>query len=135
MTRNVDTGSRIAAASFFAISLLRFDPFDFRKLARGLLLAPCLLVAASQLVVSFGVEGLPSDGLLERGKDRPVSIQFEANDTIVEQLEEFAAAVRGDGKPEVGGAYGTTSLAVIRSGIRSAREGRRVEVSEMLESD
>jgi predicted dehydrogenase len=73
--------------------------------------------------------------LLERGKDRPVSIQFEANDTIAEQLEEFAAAVRGDGKPEVGGEYGTASLAVIRAGIRSAREGRRVEVSEMLESD
>jgi predicted dehydrogenase len=73
--------------------------------------------------------------LLERGKDRPVAIQFEANDTIAEQLEEFAAAVRGDGKPEVGGDYGTASLAVIRAGIRSAQEGRRVEVAEILESD
>src|ERR1700676_3739524 len=73
--------------------------------------------------------------LLERGKDRPVAIQFEANDTIAEELEEFGAAVRGDGKPEVGGDYGTASLAVIRAGIRSAREGRRVEVAEILKSD
>jgi predicted dehydrogenase len=73
--------------------------------------------------------------LLRRGSDRPVSIQFDPNDTIMEQLEEFAAAVRGHGKPEVGGDYGTASLAVIRAGIVSAREGRRVPVSEMLESD
>jgi predicted dehydrogenase len=53
----------------------------------------------------------------------------------VEQLEEFAAAVRGHGKPEVGGDYGTASLAVIRAGVVSAREGRRVQVSEMLERD
>ena len=73
--------------------------------------------------------------LLRRGSDRPVSIQCDPNDTIVEQLEEFAAAVRGHGKPEVGGDYGTASLAVIRAGVVSAREGRRVQVSEMLERD
>ena len=73
--------------------------------------------------------------LLKRGSDRPVPIQYETNDTIVEQLEEFAAAVRGHGKPEVGGAYATDSLAVIRAGVVSAREGRRVEVSEILAND
>jgi predicted dehydrogenase len=73
--------------------------------------------------------------LLARGSDRPVAIEYEANDTIVEQLEEFAAAVRGHGKPEVGGEYGTASLAVIRAGILSAHEGRRVKVSEMLARD
>ena len=73
--------------------------------------------------------------LLRRGGDRPVSIQCDPNDTIVEQLEEFAAAVRGHGEPEVGGDYGTASLAVIRAGIVSAREGRRVQVTEMLEYD
>jgi predicted dehydrogenase len=73
--------------------------------------------------------------LLKRGKDRPVAVDYQSNDTIVEQLEEFAAAVRGDGKPEVGGEYGTSSLAVIRAGIRSAHEGRRVEVNEILLND
>ena len=57
------------------------------------------------------------------------------NDTFVEELEEFAAAIRGHGKPEVGGDYATVSLAVVRAGILSAREGRRVEVTEILRND
>src|SRR6266850_2439243 len=57
------------------------------------------------------------------------------NDTFVEELEEFADAVRGGGKPEMGGEGATASLAVIRAGIVSAREGRRVEVAEMLSKD
>jgi predicted dehydrogenase len=73
--------------------------------------------------------------LLKRGTERPVPVECDTNDTIVEQLEEFAAAVRGNGKPEVGGEYGTTSLAVIRAGILSASEGRRVQVSEILGND
>jgi len=35
----------------------------------------------------------------------------------------------------VGGDYATTSLAVVRAGIFSAREGRRVEVAEILKND
>jgi predicted dehydrogenase len=73
--------------------------------------------------------------MLARGSNRPVPVPCDKNDTIAEQLEEFAAAVRANGKPEVGGDYGTASLAVIRAGLRSAREGRRVEVSEILSSD
>jgi predicted dehydrogenase len=73
--------------------------------------------------------------LLKRGSDRPVPVACNTNDTIVEQLEEFAAAVRGEGKPEVGGEYGTTSLAVIRAGVLSAREHRRVEVAEIVSND
>jgi predicted dehydrogenase len=57
------------------------------------------------------------------------------NDTLVEELEEFAAAARGHGQHEVGGEYATRSLAVVRAGILSAREGRRVEVAETLDVD
>ena len=70
---------------------------------------------------------------LKRGAERPDPVQCEKNDTIREELEEFAAAVRGRGKPEMGGEAATTSLAVLRAGIKSAREGRRVEVSEILD--
>jgi predicted dehydrogenase len=73
--------------------------------------------------------------MLRRGSDKAVTVPFENNDTFAEELEEFAAAARGNGKPEVGGEFATTSLAVIRAGIRSAREGRRVEVKEILASD
>jgi len=73
--------------------------------------------------------------LLKRGEDKPVAVPAVKNDTFVEELEEFAAAVRGNGQPEVGGDYATTSLAVVRAGILSAREGRRVEVAEVLKND
>ncbi|TMH58722.1 MAG: Gfo/Idh/MocA family oxidoreductase [Betaproteobacteria bacterium] len=69
---------------------------------------------------------------LKRGSDRADAVAVTNNDTCVEELEEFAAAVRGEASPEMGGVGATESLAVIRAGIRSAREGRRVEVAEML---
>jgi predicted dehydrogenase len=73
--------------------------------------------------------------LLKRGEDKPIAVPSARNDTFVEELEEFAAACRGGPKPEVGGDYATVSLAVVRAGIVSAREGRRVEVAEILEND
>jgi predicted dehydrogenase len=73
--------------------------------------------------------------LVKRGEDKPVAIETRKNDTFVEELEEFAAACRGKGTPEVGGDFATRSLAVVRAGILSAREGRRVEVEEILKTD
>jgi predicted dehydrogenase len=73
--------------------------------------------------------------LLKRGEDKPAPVSTAKNDTFVEELEEFAAAVRGGPRPEVGGEYATESLAVVRAGILSAREGRRVEVAEILKND
>ena len=69
---------------------------------------------------------------LKRGSDRSDPVPSAKNDAFVEELEEFAAAVRGEGKPEMDGERATASLAVIRAGIVSAREGRRVEVAEIL---
>jgi len=73
--------------------------------------------------------------VLERGTNRPVAVPCVTNDTLVEELEEFVAAVRGNGGPEIGGGPATASLAVVRAGIRSAYEGRRVEISEILKND
>ena len=73
--------------------------------------------------------------ILKRGETKPVAVPSDNNDTFIEELEEFANSVRGNGKPEVGGEFATTSLAVIRAGVRSAREGRRVEVAEILKTD
>jgi predicted dehydrogenase len=73
--------------------------------------------------------------VLERGKGVVAPVACARNDTIVEEMEEFAAAIRGGGKPEVGGDYATTSLAVVRAGMLSAREGRRVEIAEILKHD
>jgi len=73
--------------------------------------------------------------ILKRGSRTPVGVPCPRNDTFVEELEEFAAAVRGNGMPEMDGDSGTRSLAVVRAGIASAREGRRVEVAELLARD
>ncbi len=69
---------------------------------------------------------------VKRGTEKAVVVPFEKNDTFVDELEEFARAVRGDGVPETGGEYATRSLGVIRAGIISAREGRRVQLAEVL---
>src|SRR5687767_14518928 len=72
---------------------------------------------------------------LKRGSERSEPVKVEKNDTIREELEQFAAAVRGKGQPEMGGEASTRSLAVLRAGIKSAREGCRVEVAEVLSGD
>jgi predicted dehydrogenase len=70
--------------------------------------------------------------VLRRGETTPAPVPCAKTDAIAEELEEFAAAARGQGRLEVGGEYGTRSLAVVRAGILSAQEGRRVEVAELL---
>ena len=70
--------------------------------------------------------------VLKRGSERSAPVEISKNDGIAEELEEFAAAVRGEGKPEMDGERSTASLAVLLAGIKSAREGRRVELTEVL---
>ncbi|MFL6565949.1 MAG: Gfo/Idh/MocA family protein [Burkholderiales bacterium] len=70
--------------------------------------------------------------VLKRGTKSATPVSAGKNDTLVEELEEFMHAARGDGEPEMDGERATASLAVILAGIRSAREGRRVEVKEIL---
>ena len=71
---------------------------------------------------------------LKRGGQGVVrTISCDAGDAIASELDEFAQAVRGNGEPEMNGERGTTSLAVVLAGIKSAREGRTVPVAELLE--
>ena len=70
--------------------------------------------------------------LLKRGSATSEPVPVRKNDPIVEELEEFAAAVHGEAEPEMDGERGITSLAVLLAGIESAKEGRRVEVREVL---
>jgi predicted dehydrogenase len=69
---------------------------------------------------------------LKRGASACEPVSVKKNDPIVEELDEFAAAVRGEAEPEMDGERGTASLAVLLAGIKSARENRRVEVRELL---
>ena len=69
---------------------------------------------------------------LKRHSDEVVPVTCEKNDAIAEELEEFAACIRDGAKPTVNGQRATESLAVILAGITSAKEGRTVDVAEIL---
>ena len=77
------------------------------------------------------------DGLrcLKQGDSGQTAIAVEKVDTLAEQLIEWAEAAQGTATPEVGGESATESLAVVKAGIRSAREARHVDVAEILASD
>ncbi|MBX9588265.1 MAG: Gfo/Idh/MocA family oxidoreductase [Hyphomonadaceae bacterium] len=71
---------------------------------------------------------------LKRGDKTVRAIATEGNDTIREELEEFARCARDGGQPETDGYWAARNLAVIKAGAKSAREGRVVEVAEILAS-
>jgi len=69
---------------------------------------------------------------LKRGDAKPRTIATEDNDTIREELDEFVQCVRTGSQPETDGFWATRNLAVITAGVKSAREGRAVDVAEMI---
>jgi predicted dehydrogenase len=72
---------------------------------------------------------------LKRNEGPPVAVACDKVDTIREELDEFADCVRGRrAEPEMDGSRATRSLATIRAGVKSAREGRAVAVEEVLAS-
>jgi len=77
------------------------------------------------------------DGLriLSRGEESPNPVNYIKNDTIVEELDEFANCVRENLKPEVDGFRAVESLAVIMAGVMSAKENRTVKVQEILDAE
>ncbi|MBF0280609.1 MAG: Gfo/Idh/MocA family oxidoreductase [SAR324 cluster bacterium] len=72
---------------------------------------------------------------LKRGEKQSHPVSCQKNDTIVEELDEFADSIQGTAKPEMDGQRATQSLAVIRAGVLSSQENRRVEVKEVLEEE
>jgi predicted dehydrogenase len=77
------------------------------------------------------------DGLrsLSQGETDQTRVELDKVDALAEELIEWADAAQGNGTPEVGGEGATESLAVVKAGVLSVREGRHVEVAEILASD
>jgi predicted dehydrogenase len=69
---------------------------------------------------------------LKRGESKATAVATARNDTIREELEEFVHCVRTGAKPETDGFWATRNLAVIMAGVRSAREGRAVDVAAVM---
>lgn len=57
----------------------------------------------------------------------PVSQDFSVNDTLVDELQEFAKVIVGQASPETGAAEGYAVVAVLEALIRSSAEGRSIE--------
>jgi predicted dehydrogenase len=71
---------------------------------------------------------------LKRGENVARPVDTKKNDTIREELEEFAHCIRTKSEPETGGEWAARNLAVIKAGVKSAREKRVVDVDEIIAS-
>jgi predicted dehydrogenase len=71
---------------------------------------------------------------LKRGETAATPVKMEVKDAIREELDEFVKCVRNGTRPETGGAWASRNLAVIKAGVRSAREGRAIDVAEILKT-
>jgi predicted dehydrogenase len=72
---------------------------------------------------------------LRRGETLAKPVKTVETDTIREELEEFAHCVRTGTPPETDGWWAARNLAVIKAGVKSAREGRLVAVADILAGD
>jgi len=71
---------------------------------------------------------------LKRGESQAHAVATEPTDTIREELDEFVACIRNGGKPETDGFWASRNLAVIKAGVKSAREGRAIDVDAIIKS-
>ncbi len=71
---------------------------------------------------------------LRRGETTARPVATESNDTLREELEEFVRCIRTGAAPETDGFWATRNLAAIKAGVKSAREGRAVDVKEIMDS-
>ncbi len=71
---------------------------------------------------------------LRRHEDKAIPVPLDKTDDIRAELDEFAECVRDGKAPETDGYWASRNLAVIKAGVLSAKEGRMVEVAEILDS-
>lgn len=72
--------------------------------------------------------------LLKQGEAKPTAIAVDEVDTIRAEIDEFAHCIRNKTQPETDGFWGARNLAVIKAGVRSAQEGRGIDVDDILKS-
>lgn len=64
-----------------------------------------------------------------RDDPAPQPHEVDAGDPLAEELDEFAACIRGEAAPETGGAEGAAVVAVLAAIDESVRSGRAVDVA------
>jgi predicted dehydrogenase len=71
-------------------------------------------------------------GLVLEGENQREQIPVVENDTIQEEMDEFAHCILEGSAPEVGGEEALAALAVIEAAVLSNQRGRAVEIAELL---
>lgn len=70
--------------------------------------------------------------LQERKSPKQIPVEIPIGDMVYEEMDEFADCVRTGKTPETGVAEGVRASAFVHAAIRSAREGRPVELAELI---
>ena len=111
--------------------------FRFANGAIGTLLTSTTVPSTNRVGV-MGTEGaawndLDGERLLIQpvGDRSPTEHPVDQNDTIAEQMREFAANVRSGATPEVDGAAGFRVTAVLEAALRSAQTGKMEDVEQL----
>lgn len=74
------------------------------------------------------------EGLYHKETDEArVAVPYDGVDILLDELDHFADCVRTGAKPETGGKEGIDALAVVVAAIKSAEQGRAVEIAEVME--
>jgi predicted dehydrogenase len=66
----------------------------------------------------------PATTLTLQRKSERASVEFASRDMLTEELEEFAACVRGETMPETGATEALAALALIQGALQSHERGR-----------
>lgn len=66
--------------------------------------------------------------LLDAGGGGPKPVAIEPVDDLLEEVEEFARCIRTGGAPEVGADEATAAVRILQAAIRSAVEGKAIQV-------
>jgi predicted dehydrogenase len=69
--------------------------------------------------------------LQKKGEELRQALPVAKNDSLTEQMAEFARCVRGAAKPETGGDSSLEVVAVVEAAVESARSGRAVELAAL----
>jgi predicted dehydrogenase len=68
--------------------------------------------------------------LQETGSMERTEIPLDPVDPVADQLAEFAACIRGEATPEVGGREGLEIVSILQAAVESAATGRRVDIAD-----
>ena len=63
---------------------------------------------------------------------KPSPEDYERHDHLSAEMEDFAAAMRGNGPPEIDGAKAMVPLAIVLAAARSSAQERSVVLSDLL---